>query len=543
MKKLTFIALILFYTLCMAVAQKNPNRFYEDGNPNGNSVQGLYVDSKEGLRARTAPSLNSDKICTFRYGEYVWITEIGEKATIDGLTAPWVRVLINDETGWVFGGYLASECPMSEKELLAYLRKNKALNADYFPKGNGINYMREGSDKWDESSAEYSKSLGNFCCEYNKSERGIIVRDCLFLKDGAASIPPQLRFLKAGSKVVLNRVSGYGIKDKILFPIYSVMLEEKDQSSRNVYGLIRGIDIAGGVNASTVSDGKGGNLWMVYQSALKYVTSSENGTSKKNIDDVLNNCWTYEGAGLRGGYELINVVYFDATGKTFNIPISEFGKISKWISEHVGHTYGNPRIEYPLNMKNPVPFVILYWYYGGQGGGTFGRKIYTLDTTGGRASLNHICDYEYADTDGGPTGMGYHYFTSDGVKTYVFVHECEGITDNMTSCYIQKPSNPYSFVHEESYQHEPYGWSKPLKVGQYVNPNCRLKLRTSPSLNADKINTIRGGTLLKIIEVGKKATIDGVDANWVKVKPVNKAYFVEGYDFTESGWVFGGYLE
>ncbi|MBQ5383031.1 MAG: SH3 domain-containing protein, partial [Treponema sp.] len=94
-----------------------------------------------------------------------------------------------------------------------------------------------------------------------------------------------------------------------------------------------------------------------------------------------------------------------------------------------------------------------------------------------------------------------------------------------------------------SFRNEPDGRSKTFKSGQYVNPVFRLKMRTSPSLNADKINTISPGTLLQIIELGPKTTIDGYTSNWVKVKSVNESYFLEGGKFNRTGWVFGAYLE
>ena len=46
-----------------------------------------------------------------------------------------------------------------------------------------------------------------------------------------------------------------------------------------------------------------------------------------------------------------------------------------------------------------------------------------------------------------------------------------------------------------------------------------------------------------MLEEGKKATIDGCTSAWVKVRAVNRERFVDGGDFTQTGWVFGAYLE
>ena len=76
----------------------------------------MYVTSPDGLRVRSAPSLQVKTIDTHYYGEYVLAAEKGAQATIDGITANWVKVRAVNAvrsaegntigTGWVFGGYL-----------------------------------------------------------------------------------------------------------------------------------------------------------------------------------------------------------------------------------------------------------------------------------------------------------------------------------------------------------------------------------------------------------------------------------------------------
>ena len=114
-----------------------------------------------------------------KYGEFVEVAEEGEKASIDGIEARWTKIIIDrdgldpeDEFrqyGWVFGGYLQEKCPMSEAEIIAYLKRLSAtgedwLRSEYFPK----NLYRAGSmreDGWQESPAYFS-ALPNYACNF-----------------------------------------------------------------------------------------------------------------------------------------------------------------------------------------------------------------------------------------------------------------------------------------------------------------------------------------------------------------------------------------
>lgn len=493
---------------------------------------GMYVNATDGLKVRNEPNLSSKKITRLDYGEYVYAVKSGETVKIDGITAPWVQIELDEELFWVFGGYLSKECPMTEAQLITYLSDHDPIDADYFPMEDGVNYIRQYSDTWEKESAEYSYALENLCSEFfsNEKKETVAIHDCLFLRDGAAASRETLVFVEAGSEVSIDGVVGYGIKDGILFPIYSGSVYAND---RYVHGQIRGIDITDSSCISKASNGSGGNITLMYQRMLKNISSSRFGNSKADIEAVLSDYSTYEGAWLKGGYELLNVSLISSNEFYYDIPVSSFSEYS----------FGTLTIEYPLNMTNPVPFVVVNWFSGGFGGGDFGKEIYTLELINGRAILNFVTDYEYLNTDGGPVGMGYHYFTNDGLCTYVYQEEYGDVQQNMTNIYTQKKSAPYTLNLTSSFRNEPDGRSKTFKSGQYVNPIFRLKMRTSPSLNADKINTISPGTLLQIIELGPKTTIDGYTSNWVKVKSVNEAYFLEGSKFDKTGWVFGAYLE
>ena len=136
MKKLITIFTLIFSFAGTAFADKS--RFYE----NGKVLDTMYVDSPEGLRVRDKPSLKSNRLCGLPHRLCglphrlpVKVVAIGKETTIDGITAPWVEILLpryewkgsEAEFGWVFGGYLAGEQPdftkppKTAKELQDYL--------------------------------------------------------------------------------------------------------------------------------------------------------------------------------------------------------------------------------------------------------------------------------------------------------------------------------------------------------------------------------------------------------------------------------------
>ena len=111
MKKLFLIFAAAVVLSSLAFADKS--RFYEGGKV----IDTMYVDSEDGLRARDFPSLKSARLCALPHRLPVKVVAVGREETIDGITAPWVEILLpryewkgsEAEFGWVFGGYLSGE--------------------------------------------------------------------------------------------------------------------------------------------------------------------------------------------------------------------------------------------------------------------------------------------------------------------------------------------------------------------------------------------------------------------------------------------------
>ncbi|MCR5081050.1 MAG: SH3 domain-containing protein [Treponema sp.] len=145
--KSSVFVFVLLFALTAAFADKS--RFYE----NGKVIDTMYVDSAEGLRVRDKPSLKSNRLCVLPHRLPVKVVAIGKEATIDGITAPWVEILIPcyewknkniQEFGWVFGGYLKKEqreflTPKNKEELTQYL-ESSFWHLSWFCGGSALSY-------------------------------------------------------------------------------------------------------------------------------------------------------------------------------------------------------------------------------------------------------------------------------------------------------------------------------------------------------------------------------------------------------------------
>ncbi len=75
--------------------------------PTGMSNYKTTHHTTDNLRLRDEPNTSSLMVTTLSHGSAVQVLETGEIQTIDGITAPWVKVLSESGyTGWCFSGYL-----------------------------------------------------------------------------------------------------------------------------------------------------------------------------------------------------------------------------------------------------------------------------------------------------------------------------------------------------------------------------------------------------------------------------------------------------
>lgn len=114
MKKI-IIVLFLFAFACADFWADSTSRFYR----NGELLDTMFVNSPEGLKIRDGEGLKSVRIAGVDHRMPLKIIRLGKTETIDGISAPWVKVLIpryswasaGTRFGWVFGGYLQENRP------------------------------------------------------------------------------------------------------------------------------------------------------------------------------------------------------------------------------------------------------------------------------------------------------------------------------------------------------------------------------------------------------------------------------------------------
>lgn len=72
-----------------------------------------------------------------------------------------------------------------------------------------------------------------------------------------------------------------------------------------------------------------------------------------------------------------------------------------------------------------------------------------------------------------------------------------------------------------------------------------LKLRAEEDTSSQVLTIMKPGIEVRILEVGKAETIDGINSNWVKVDVQFNPRGNTGDSFIPSmiGWCYGGYLE
>lgn len=75
------------------------------------SIGSVYYTS-DNLNIRSEPNLQAQKVGLIPKGQALTLMQTGQTAHIDGITAPWVKVRLQDGTeGWCFSGYITAREP------------------------------------------------------------------------------------------------------------------------------------------------------------------------------------------------------------------------------------------------------------------------------------------------------------------------------------------------------------------------------------------------------------------------------------------------
>ena len=82
-------------------------------------------------------------------------------------------------------------------------------------------------------------------------------------------------------------------------------------------------------------------------------------------------------------------------------------------------------------------------------------------------------------------------------------------------------------------------------AGKTMTVRENLKLRSGEATSTQVLAVMSAGTRVKVLELGKTETIDGISSNWVKVEVLPGAKDKDGKPIRTgtTGWCYGGYLE
>ncbi|WP_027728484.1 SH3 domain-containing protein [Treponema sp. C6A8] len=131
---------------------------------------------------------------------------------------------------------------------------------------------------------------------------------------------------------------------------------------------------------------------------------------------------------------------------------------------------------------------------------------------------------------------------------------CDSMIKYIDSYYKSRPANLKAI--EEKLDHP---WSDPktglpegnsankasIAPGKTMTVTENLKLRSGEATTTPVLTVMSAGTKVKILELGKAETIDGISSNWVKVEVQSDAKDRDGKTIKAGtvGWCYGGYLE
>lgn len=180
MKKVFCIFVCLTSLVASVFADKS--RFYE----NGEVIDIVYVNSVDGLRVRDYPSLKSNKLCVLSHKMRLQIVAIGKEETIDGITEPWVEILIPNfywknkdvpEYGWVFGGYLSKDWPEGGIKFKSLQEKKEYLLQNNYFWSNGPYFLKLNRDGTFIDFVDGAPKSGSGTWTLDQNDNLILIRD------------------------------------------------------------------------------------------------------------------------------------------------------------------------------------------------------------------------------------------------------------------------------------------------------------------------------------------------------------------------------
>jgi hypothetical protein len=77
----------------------------------------MYINASGGLRVRSLPSIDGERIGLLNYSTEISITrEVNKNLIINGIEGKWVYIKADNIEGWVFSGYLSDRIELDQKK-------------------------------------------------------------------------------------------------------------------------------------------------------------------------------------------------------------------------------------------------------------------------------------------------------------------------------------------------------------------------------------------------------------------------------------------
>ena len=136
----------------------------------------------------------------------------------------------------------------------------------------------------------------------------------------------------------------------------------------------------------------------------------------------------------------------------------------------------------------------------------------------------------------------YIYLTVDGDYMYMYIDDIseENLFQTLIRTTPEACDQIEKWIKGESYDLSKVIMPRSSSVGKTKTVSENLRLRSEEATTSDILTVLQSGTRVKILEVGKAETIDGISSNWVKVEVQSGAKDRDGKTITKGtvGWCF-----
>lgn len=167
----------------------------------------------------------------------------------------------------------------------------------------------------------------------------------------------------------------------------------------------------------------------------------------------------------------------------------------------------------------------------------FEKQEYPIPKAGDEVTLKLIPDGDYV----------HFYLNNNLLETYIITTKA---ASRQIISFLWKGTCDYSAIPSPQHGKKTDNVKKAesntnVSVKKEMTAQENLKLRSGEATSSEVLTVMSAGTKVKILELGKAETIDGISSNWVKVEVQKNAKDRDGKPIKAGtvGWCYGGYLQ